>query len=101
LKAKNQEVEECLKQCEKDLVSFCSRLVQGGGENPPGDVSGVVEVIETFLGEHEIAFKKLEQVKGHDNIIATIGKGKPKIILCGHIDVVPGGGSQKLENPTL
>ncbi len=99
MKAKNQRVEECLKQCEKDLVSFCSGLVQGGGENPPGDVSGVVEVIETFLGEHGIAFKKLEPVKGHANIIATMGKGKPKIILCGHIDVVPAGDPKNWKIP--
>jgi succinyl-diaminopimelate desuccinylase len=91
VKDKNQKVERFLKQYEKDVVSFCSRLVQAGGENPPGDVSDAAGVVESFLDKHKVSFRRLEPVKGHANIIATVGAGEPKIILCGHIDVVPAG----------
>jgi succinyl-diaminopimelate desuccinylase len=86
-----QKVSEILQQHEKDVVSFCSHIIQAGGENPPGDVSVTAEVIETFLDKHEITYKRLEPTKGYANIIATVGKGEPKIILCGHTDVVPAG----------
>jgi len=91
LKKINKKVEKFLKKYEKDAMNFCSRLIQAGGENPPGDVSEGADVIETFLNEHGISYKRYEPVKGHANIIATLGKGTPKIILCGHIDVVPAG----------
>lgn len=87
----NKKADNLLKQHEKDVVRFCSQLVQAGGENPPGDVSKGAKVIETFLSEHGVSFQRHEPQKGHANIIATVGRGKPKIILCGHIDVVPAG----------
>ena len=99
MKELNQKVEKFLKQYEKDVVNFCSRLVQAGGENPPGDVSNAAEVIETFLGKHGISYKRLEPVKGHANIIATVGKSRPKIILCGHVDIVPAGNPKNWKIP--
>jgi succinyl-diaminopimelate desuccinylase len=87
----NQKVEEILERCEKDVVHFCSRLVQANGENPPGDVSKVAAVVEAFLNEHGVSFQRYEPTKGHANIVATVGKGTPTIILCGHTDVVPAG----------
>lgn len=99
MKAINQKIEEFLKQHEKDVINLCSRLVQAGGENPPGDVSNVTEVVEKFLGEHKISYNRLEPVRGHANIIASVGKGNPKIILCGHIDVVPAGDPKNWKSP--
>ncbi|HML03208.1 MAG TPA: ArgE/DapE family deacylase [Candidatus Bathyarchaeia archaeon] len=91
MEAIEQKMSDFLKQYEKDVVSFCSRVIQAGGENPPGDVSVTADIIETFLDEHGIAYERSEPTKGHANIIATVGKGEPRIILCGHIDVVPAG----------
>jgi len=91
LKDLNQKTAQILEQHEKDVVHFCSRLIQAGGENPPGDVSKVAEVVEAFLTDYGVSFKKYEPAKGHTDILATVGKGKPTIILCGHIDVVPAG----------
>jgi len=36
-----------------------------------------------------------EPEKGHRSVTATLGKGKPTLILCGHIDVVPAGDVSK------
>lgn len=91
MKELNQKADKILEQYEKDVAHFCSRLIQAGGENPPGDVSKGAEVIETFLNAHGVSFQRYEPAKGHANIVATVGEGKPKIILCGHIDVVPAG----------
>ena len=91
MKTLNQKIGELLKKSEKDVIEFCSQLVKAGGENPPGDVSKVAEVVETFLDEHGISSKRYEPAKGHADIMASVGKGTPKIILCGHIDIVPAG----------
>jgi len=95
----NRKVDEFLKEHEKDVIKFCSKLIQAGGENPPGDVAKVVKVVENFLDEYGISYKRYEPAKGHANILATVGKGKPKIILCGHIDVVPAGDRSQWKFP--
>ncbi|MEM2102745.1 MAG: hypothetical protein QXM22_04455, partial [Candidatus Bathyarchaeia archaeon] len=87
MKTTTRKADEFLKEQEKNVVDFCSKLIQAGGENPPGDVSKVAKVVETFLDEHGVSYKKYEPAKGHVNILATVGRGAPKIILCGHIDV--------------
>jgi succinyl-diaminopimelate desuccinylase len=95
----NQKTALILERYEKGIVHFCSQLIQAGGENPPGDVSKVAEVVEAFLIEQGVSFNRYEPAKGHINIVATIGKGKPTIILCGHIDVVPAGDLTKWNSP--
>jgi succinyl-diaminopimelate desuccinylase len=91
LKALNEKITKRVKDREKDLFDFCSQLIQAGGENPPGDVSEVANKVEQFLEKEGINHWRYEPEKGHASIISTIGKGKPTLILCGHIDVVPAG----------
>lgn len=74
-----------------DLKELCSKLIQAKSENPPGDVSKAAQVIEHFLKNEGIKYQTFEPVKGHKSVVATLGKGRPKLILCGHIDVVPAG----------
>jgi len=76
---------------EQDLIDLCCRLIQAEGENPPGDVSKVANVVEHFLQNEAISHEKFEPAKGHASIRASIGKRKPTLILCGHLDVVPAG----------
>jgi len=75
----------------KELNKLCCELIQAKGENPPGDVSEAAKVIEGFLKTEGINYQKFEPAKGHVSVVATVGKGKPSLILCGHIDVVPAG----------
>lgn len=95
----NQKTVQILEQYEKGVAHFCSRLIQAGGENPPGDVSKVTGVVEAFLTDHGVSFKRYEPTNGRANIVATVGKGKPTIILCGHIDVVPAGDLKNWNSP--
>jgi len=78
-----------------ELNKLLSELIKAKGENPPGDVSEAAHVIENFLNEEGISHQTFEPVKGHTSVVATLGKGKPSLILCGHIDVVPAGDLSK------
>jgi len=75
----------------QELSKLCSELIQAKGENPPGDVSEAAHTIERFLENEGINHQRFEPVNGHVSVVATVGKGKPTLILCGHIDVVPAG----------
>jgi succinyl-diaminopimelate desuccinylase len=80
-----------IEEREPDLRKLCSELIQAKSENPPGDVSEAVDVIDNFLKEERVVHQHFEPEKGHISVIATVGKGKPSLILCGHTDVVPAG----------
>lgn len=89
-----------IEQRKKDLNKLLCELIQAKSENPPGDVSSAARVIESFLKDAGISFENYEPVEGHTSVVATVGKGKPSLILCGHIDVVPAGDISKWnENP--
>ena len=79
----------------QELTKLCCKLVQAGGENPPGNVSEVADVVEHFLEEEGILHERFEPIKGHANVLAMVGKGTPTLILCGHIDVVPAGNPKR------
>ncbi len=82
-----------------ELNTLCSRLIRAKGENPPGDVSETAAVIERFLKQESIQYQTHEPIRGHRSVVATVGKGKPTLILCGHIDVVPAGDLTKWNVP--
>lgn len=86
---------EAVEKRQTDLSRLCIELVRARSENPPGDVSETAHVVEHFLAEEGIRYQTFEPEKGHRNVLATIGKGKPSLILCGHIDVVPVGDLNK------
>jgi succinyl-diaminopimelate desuccinylase len=80
-----------VEQRAKELNQLLCDMIRAKGENPPGDVSEAAKVIEVFLKNEGIGFETFEPVKGHASVVATVGRGKPSLILCGHIDVVPAG----------
>jgi len=82
---------EVVERREKELNKLCCEIIQAKGENPPGDVSEAAKVIERFLQTEEVNYQTFEPAKGHISVVATVGRGKPSLILCGHIDVVPAG----------
>jgi succinyl-diaminopimelate desuccinylase len=84
-------INHLIDQQKKELNKLLCDLIQAKSENPPGDVSSAAHVIENFLKHAGISFESYEPVEGHASVVATVGKGKPSLILCGHIDVVPAG----------
>ncbi|HKZ94057.1 MAG TPA: ArgE/DapE family deacylase [Candidatus Bathyarchaeia archaeon] len=99
MKSLNQKVADIIEKRQNELTKLCSELVQARSENPPGDVSDVAKVCEDFLKQEGISYQKLEPEEGHVSVIGTVGKGKPSLILCGHMDVVPAGDTTKWTVP--
>ena len=84
---------------QNELTKLCCELVQAKSENPPGDVSEAAGVVKDFLKKEGISFQMYEPEKGHTSVIGAVGKGKPSLVLCGHIDVVPAGDASKWTVP--
>ena len=84
-------INRLIDQRKTELNKLLCELIQAKSENPPGDVSRAAHVIANFLKDAGITFESYEPVEGHTSVVATVGKGKPSLILCGHIDVVPAG----------
>ncbi len=66
---------------------ICSELVAIRSENPPGRTDEVIEYIRSFLTSIGIESKVSGNAEGMCNLV-TCGPGK-KLLLCGHVDVVP------------
>jgi len=95
LKTLGTRIKKIIEKRQPELNKLLSQLIQAKGENPPGDVSETARVVESFLREEGINHQAFEPIKGHRSVVATLGKGKPSLLLCGHIDVVPAGDLSK------
>lgn len=74
-----------------ELLKLASSLIRARSENPPGDTSEVANIAEDHLKAIGLSTRRIEQIKGHVNVIAEMGSGDYGLILCGHIDTVPIG----------
>jgi len=99
LKTLSKKMNDVIEKRHTELTKLCSELIQAKSENPPGDVSDVARVCKDFLKQEGVNYEIFEPEKGHMSVIGTVGKGKPVLILCGHIDVVPAGDSTKWTVP--
>ncbi|MEM4218272.1 MAG: M20/M25/M40 family metallo-hydrolase [Candidatus Methanomethylicaceae archaeon] len=74
-----------------ELTKLCSELIMLGGENPPGNTTKIADYIKQRLANKGITVKLYEPVKNMPNLVCSIGSGKPRLVLCGHLDVFPVG----------
>jgi len=95
LKTLGKKMADTIEKRQNELTKLCSELVQAKSENPPGDVLAAAKVCRDFLKQEGISYQTYEPEKGHMSVIGAVGKGKPSLILCGHIDVVPAGDASK------
>ncbi|MFH0965736.1 MAG: M20/M25/M40 family metallo-hydrolase [Planctomycetota bacterium] len=72
-------------------MELLRELVRAESVNPPGREAAAAEVLERFLARHAIEARREEVAPGRPNVIATVGKGKPRVLLTSHLDVVPAG----------
>jgi succinyl-diaminopimelate desuccinylase len=70
-----------------DVARLTSSLVRIRSENPPGKTTDVVEYIREFLDSLGVKCRVIPHPGGRDNLITT--EPDPRILLCGHVDVVP------------
>jgi len=99
LKKLGAKMAQIIDKRQNELTRLCCELVQAKSENPPGDVSEAAGVVKDFLKKEGISFQTYEPEKGHVSVIGAVGKGKPSLVLCGHIDVVPAGDASKWTVP--
>ena len=87
-----------------DLKQILKNLVQIPTENPPGKTDEIINYIITDVFKESDGFhNEVMNYKKKDielnNLITRIGTGKEKIILSGHLDVVPAGEDSQWKYP--
>ncbi len=95
MKTLGKRMVEIIEKRQNELTRLCSELIRAKSENPPGNVSDAANVCKSFLEQESIKYQTFEPEKGHVSVIGSVGKGKPSLVLCGHIDVVPAGDISK------
>lgn len=70
-----------------EVSRLCSTLVQIRSENPPGNTREIIEYISDYLEGLGIKGTVINRPEGRCNLIA--GGNQDKLLLCGHVDVVP------------
>lgn len=70
-----------------DVATLCSDLVKIRSENPPGDTRDIIQYIREFTGSLDLRTSVIRRGGGRHNLVSQKPKGK--ILLCGHVDVVP------------
>ncbi|MDO8871329.1 MAG: M20/M25/M40 family metallo-hydrolase [Methanoregula sp.] len=81
----------------RDVSRICADLVQIHSENPPGRTDEVIEYIRSFLTGIGISSLVSGNAQGMCNLV-TRGPVK-KLLLCGHVDVVPALDNGWAEDP--
>ncbi|MEO1444292.1 MAG: M20 family peptidase, partial [Chloroflexota bacterium] len=74
-----------------DDVSLLQQLIRIPSPNPPGDTREIAAFIETMMRDAGCTVTTpAPEVKPEAvNVVATIGKGAPVIMMHAHIDTVP------------
>ena len=82
-----------------NLPELVSKLIQMPSVNPPGYTVNVASFIRDWLSGLGFSSEFREYAKDKPNVIARVGKGKPVLILNGHMDVVPPGDESRWVYP--
>lgn len=74
----------------KEIIKLCSDLIRLKGENPPGETLEIGMFIRDKLERDGLSVEVYEPKKNVVNLISIINKkARPRLILCGHLDVFP------------
>lgn len=86
-----EEFRAALRRRQKDLFELCSSLIRIPSENPPGDTTALASFIRGHLQERGVTTETHEPKTGMPNVVATLGEGRPNLVLSGHMDTFPAG----------
>ncbi|MHA1231813.1 MAG: M20 family metallopeptidase [Candidatus Helarchaeota archaeon] len=74
----------------EEVISLCQKLIQTDSINPPGNEANVARVIRDFLKENKIDCEIYDMGNNRANLLTVLkGSGDKKLLLNGHMDVVP------------
>ncbi len=79
-----------------EAVSLLQRILQTDTTNPPGNELEAAQILDDFFRAHGIETEVDEFLSGRANLLAKLpgeGRDRPSLMLCGHMDVVPAGGT--------
>ena len=82
-----------------NLPELVSKLIQMPSVNPPGYTVNVASFIRDWLSGLGFSSEFREYAKDKPNVIAKVGRGRPVLILNGHMDVVPPGDESRWVYP--
>jgi len=74
-----------------DLRQYLSDLIRARTENPPGDEHLAAKILTQFCEAEGIHYETFEKAPGRMNVVARVGRGRPRIAVPLHFDVVPAG----------
>jgi len=74
-----------------DLRQYLCDLIRARTVNPPGDEHLAAKVLTGFCDSLGIPYETFEKEPGRTNVVARIGRGKPRVLVPCHLDVVPAG----------
>jgi succinyl-diaminopimelate desuccinylase len=74
-----------------ELIALATSLVRIPSENPPGDTTRIAAFVVRYLRERGIRPAVHEPRKGMPNVVASVGRGRPNLVLSGHLDEFPAG----------
>lgn len=72
-------------------AQILKKLIRFDTANPPGNEYALINYVKTFLDTHDITYKIFSADKKRPNIVASIGKGRPSLLISCHADTVPAG----------
>ena len=82
---------EQLRRRRDELSDLCARLIRIPSENPPGTTTELVAFIREYLDARGIKPEIHEPKPGMPNLVATLGAGRPNLVLAAHLDEFPAG----------
>jgi len=85
------EVRAFLESRKADLRQDLADLLRARTVNPPGDEHRAAKVFTRFCDAERIRCEVFEKMPGRANVVARIGRGRPKVAVALHFDVVPAG----------
>ena len=74
-----------------DLRQELADLIRARTVNPPGDEYRAAKVLTDFCDRFGIAYKTYEKAPGRTNVVARLGRGRPRVLVACHLDTVPAG----------
>lgn len=87
--------QECKKDYNKELIALVQGLISRNSENPTTTEEEVAAFVLDTLTQHGIAAEFSWAAPGRPNVVARLSGSRPgpgrKLILNGHLDVVPAG----------
>jgi len=85
------EVRSFLRDRRGALRQTLSELIRARTVNPPGDEHLAAKILTQFCEAEGIPYETFEKAPGRTNVVARVGRGRPRIAVPLHFDVVPAG----------